>query len=70
MITAEQLYTMKLHESLFEDQTGIMITRVAGGWLYAYRHLETVAFVPFNSEFQASDGTSCYHLGWGHVVTL
>ena len=60
-----QLYMMKLHESISLDDTN-MVLRVPGGWIYhngikapggRERLLaSTVVFVPFNSEFQANAG--------------
>jgi hypothetical protein len=51
------IYKMKLHEriTLFDDKYKLLITRVAGGWIYERQepsvNLLHQVFVPFNNEF-------------------
>lgn len=45
------IYDLKLHEELFiedNNESGVWVRRVPGGWLYNY---EDPVFVPFNDEF-------------------
>ncbi len=52
------IYKMKLHECFTIDKN-IVITRVAGGWIYEYHNqnenIPSLVFVPFNNEFQQSN---------------
>jgi len=53
----EDLYKMKLHEEieLKNGPTHFIVTRVPGGWIYAYVRLDNNAmmnvFVPLDYEF-------------------
>lgn len=47
------IYKMQLHDIQYID--GCSITRVAGGWVYEFKHINEykggVVFVPFHNEF-------------------
>ncbi len=58
-----KIYELKLHETVelnrddFKFHSGVLITRVPGGWNYQYidsgtGEVRSVVFVPFNNEFQ------------------
>jgi hypothetical protein len=59
--TPDKLYSLKLHEEYYPgtSESGWMIKRVAGGWLYIYHRLDqgqmNTVFVPFNNEYQPAD---------------
>ena len=51
------IYTMKLHETL-EIDNGVVVLRVAGGWIYEYyeeqylyKEIKEMVFVPFSDEY-------------------
>ncbi len=54
---SKSIYDLKLHETLWEMDSGVNIQRVAGGWLYSSfdENEQTIynsVFVPYNNEFQ------------------
>lgn len=54
--TPEKLYDLGFHEEYSPStQSGWMIKRVPGGWIYTYHRLDqgqmNSVFVPFNTEF-------------------
>ena len=52
----DNIYLLDLHETLILYNGEMIITRVAGGWIYEIRkpqaNLLELVFVPFNNEFQ------------------
>lgn len=53
----KDIYNMELHETL-EIDNGVVILRVAGGWIYEYyeeqhshKEIKEMVFVPFNDEY-------------------
>lgn len=53
----KNIYSLKLHEcNVIHDSSHprILITRVAGGWIYSYMDGNAV-FVPYHNEFEVSE---------------
>jgi len=46
----ENVYAMKLHETITLDANVLTITRVPGGWIYRMSG-ESSVFVPFDNDF-------------------
>lgn len=62
MSTKVGIYNLELHESTTLP-CGTVVMRVPGGWIYGGWDIEKDCdrpgtFVPFNNEFQASNGKS------------
>lgn len=64
---SKTIYDLGLHETVFIKELKVNVTRVAGGWLYAYEkavfgnlnnylrmEIDKVVFVPYNNDFQES----------------
>lgn len=56
----KNIYNMKLHERIVpRENSEIQITRVAGGWIYAFYRLDCNAmattFIPYHNEFSAEE---------------
>lgn len=53
------IYDLELHEKLQIGNTGTVVTRVPGGWIYT-THISCVLvntiFVPYNIEFKKCEG--------------
>lgn len=51
---SDEIYRMKLHDTVFIDSGAIRVTRVAGGWIYVFVRIDTMTsvYVPFSNEFQ------------------
>jgi hypothetical protein len=45
-----EIYTMKLHDVLFLENTQVKIVRVAGGWVYIQTFSKSTTFVPYSDE--------------------
>lgn len=52
----KNIYNMELHEEA-NTSSNVFITRVAGGWIYAFYENDSTSsvFVSFNNEFQKQD---------------
>ena len=53
----DEIYQMELHESI--KRNGMIITRVAGGWIYEIPRGDTrrytSIFVPYSDEFESNN---------------